>query len=151
MASMKLILLQDVEDLGLAGEEVHVAPGYARNFLIPRGLAGVASKAALRQLAARKEKIEAKRKADTEAARQLAEKIQSAAITIPMQASDDNHLFGSVSERVIADTLATMDIPVDVHKIHLNGQQIRMLGEFDVEIRILRDISAVAKIHVIRA
>ena len=150
MASMKLILLQDVEDLGLAGEEVHVAPGYARNFLIPRGLAGVASPAALRQLAAHKEKIEAKRKADTEAAQALAEKIQAAAITIPMQASDDNHLFGSVTERIIAETLAAQGIVVDVHKIHMDGQ-IRMLGEFTVVIRILRDISATAKINVVRA
>ncbi|MBR3708302.1 MAG: 50S ribosomal protein L9, partial [Lentisphaeria bacterium] len=66
--AMKLILLQDVEDLGLAGEEVSVAPGYARNYLIPKGMASVATTAALRQLAARKEKIEAKRKADMEAA-----------------------------------------------------------------------------------
>ena len=63
MASMKLILLQDVEDLGLAGEEVHVAPGYARNFLLPRKLASVATTAALRQLAAHKEKIEEQRRA----------------------------------------------------------------------------------------
>ena len=150
MASTKLILLQDVEDLGLAGEEVNVAPGYARNYLIPRGLASVASKAALRQLAAHKEKIEAKRKADTEAARELVAKIQSAEINIAMQASDDNHLFGSVTERIIAETLAVMGIKVDVHKIHLESQ-IRMIGEFNVEIRILRDIVATAKINVVRA
>lgn len=150
MASTKLILLQDVEDLGLAGEEVNVAPGYARNYLIPRGLASVASKAALRQLAAHKEKIEAKRQADTEAARALVAKIQAAEINIAMQASDDNHLFGSVTERIIAETLAAMDIKVDVHKIHMDSQ-IRMLGEFNVEIRILRDITATAKINVVRA
>ena len=67
-----------------------------------------------------------------------------------MQASDDNHLFGSVTERIIADTLAAMGIKVDVHKIHLDSQ-IRMLGEFNVEIRILRDITATAKINVVRA
>lgn len=150
MASKKLILLQDVDDLGLAGEEVHVAPGYARNYLIPRGLASVASTAALRQLAAHKEKIEAKRKADLEAAQAVAAKIAAAEIRIPMQASDDNHLFGSVTERIIAETLAAMDIPVDVHKIHLDGQ-IRMLGEFQVEIRIHRDVKAAAKIQVVRA
>lgn len=150
MASTKLILLQDVEDLGLAGEEVNVAPGYARNYLIPRGLASVASKAALRQLAAHKEKIEAKRQADTEAARALVAKIQAAEINIAMQASDDNHLFGSVTERIIAETLAAMGIKVDVHKIHMESQ-IRMLGEFNVEIRILRDITATAKINVVRA
>ena len=76
--------------------------------------------------------------------------IQAAAITIPMQASDDNHLFGSVTERIIAETLAAQGIVVDVHKIHLDGQ-IRMLGEFTVVIRILRDISATAKINVVRA
>ncbi len=150
MASTKLILLQDVEDLGLAGEEVNVAPGYARNYLIPRGLASVASTAALRQLAAHKEKIEAKRKADTEAAQALVARIQAAEINIPMQASDDNHLFGSVTERIIAEALAKMDITVDVHKIRLESQ-IRMLGEFQVEIRILRDIVAIAKINVVRA
>jgi len=105
MSSKKLILLQDVEDLGLAGEEVHVAPGYARNFLIPRGLASEASVATLRRLAANKEKIEAQRKADLDAANALAEKINSTELVIPMQASDDNHLFGSVNERIICNAL----------------------------------------------
>lgn len=150
MASKKLILLQDVEDLGLAGEEVHVAPGYARNFLIPRGLATVASTAALRTLAANKEKIEAKRKADMEAAQALAAKIAAADIRIPMQASDDNHLFGSVNERIIAEALAAMDIAVDIHKIHIESQ-IRMLGEFNVEIRVRQGIIATAKVNVVRA
>lgn len=95
MASMNLILLQDVEDLGLAGESVHVAPGYGRNYLIPKGLAAPASAVALKQIEAQKEKIEAKRKADLEAAQALADKIAAMVIQIPMQASDDNHLFGS--------------------------------------------------------
>ena len=109
---MKLILLQDVEDLGLAGEEVHVAPGYARNFLIPKKLATVASTAALRQLAANKEKIEAKRKADLEIAQSVAEKINTTELVIPMQASDDNHLFGSVTERIICEALHGIDVKV---------------------------------------
>ena len=101
MAHVKLILLQDVEDLGLAGEEVHVAAGYARNYLIPRGFATVASTGVLRQLEARKEKIEAKRKADLEAAQALSAKIATLDITIPMPASEDGHLSGSVSERTL--------------------------------------------------
>ena len=76
MATMKLILLQDVEDLGLAGEEINVAAGYGRNFLIPRKLAAVATTSALRQLAAQKEKIEAKRKEELEAAQALSESLQ---------------------------------------------------------------------------
>ena len=113
MAHVKLILLQDVDDLGLAGEEVHVAAGYARNYLIPRGFATIASTGVLRQLEARKEKIEAKRQADLEAAQALSAKIASLDITIPMQASEDGHLFGSVSERTIFETLASMDVKVN--------------------------------------
>lgn len=148
--SMKLILLHDVEDLGLAGEEVHVAPGYARNFLIPRGLAATASTSALRQLAARKEKIEAKRKADLEAAREIAQKINTTDLVISMQASDDDHLFGSVNERIIRDALLAIGVTVDAYKIRLESQ-IRTLGEFTAEIKVFQDVFATAKIKVVRA
>lgn len=150
MASMKLILLQDVEDLGLAGEEVHVAPGYGRNYLIPRGYASVASTSALRQLAARKEKIETERKADLEAAQALAKKIANSDIIIQMQASDDNHLFGSVNERVIFETLKAMDIEVVASRIKLDSQ-IRTLGEFQVEIKLRQGVVAQAVVKVVRA
>ena len=148
--SMKLILLQDVEDLGLAGEEVNVAPGYARNFLIPKKLAAVASKAALRQLAAHKEKIEAERKATLEAAEALAEKINTTELVIPMQASDDDHLFGSVNERIIHEALAAIGINIEVYKIRLDAQ-IRTLGDFTAEVKIFQKIYATAKIKVVRA
>ena len=148
--SMKLILLQDVEDLGLAGEEVSVAPGYARNFLIPKKLAAVASTAALRQLAARKEKIEAERKATLEAAEALAHKIYTTELVIPMQASDDDHLFGSVNERIIHEALAGIGINIEVYKIRLDAQ-IRTLGDFTAEIKIFQKIYATAKIKVVRA
>lgn len=69
----------------------YVSPGYGRNFLIPRGLAAQASTAALRQIAAHKEKIEAKRKSDLDEANTLASKISTVELCIPMQASDDNH------------------------------------------------------------
>lgn len=147
---MKLILLQDVEDLGLAGEEVNVAAGYARNYLVPKKLAAVASTAALRQLAARKEKIEAKRKADLEAAEALANKINTTDIVIPMQASDDNHLFGSVTERIIHDALLALGISIDTYKIHLDTQ-IRTLGEYTADIKVFQKLHATAKIKVVRA
>ena len=150
MASTKLILLQDVEDLGLAGEEVQVAPGYARNFLIPQKLATVASTAALRQLAANKEKIEAKRKADMDAANAVAEKITANELVIPMQASDDNHLFGSVNERVICEALRAIDVKIQPHKVKLEGQ-IRSLGEYTADIQIRQGVVATAKIKVVRA
>lgn len=148
--SMKLILLQDVEELGLAGEEVHVAPGYARNYLIPRGLASKATTSALRQLAARKEKIEEKREADMKAAREIAQKINTTELLIPMQASDDAHLFGSVNERLVQEALLAIGIKIDAYKIKLESQ-IRTLGDFNAEIKVFQNVFATAKIKVVRA
>lgn len=150
MAHVKLILLQDVEDLGLAGEEVHVTAGYARNYLIPRGFATIASAGVLRQLEARKEKIEAKRKADLEAAQALSAKIATLDITIPMQASEDGHLFGSVSERTIFEKLASMDVKVNINKIRLDAP-IRTIGEFKVDIKLHQNVTAVATVKVVGA
>ena len=150
MASMKLILLQDVEDLGLAGEEVHVAPGYARNYLIPRKLAAVATTAALRQLAARKEKIEEQRKAELEAAQNIAAKLQELAVELHLQASDDGHLFGSVTDRMIADAIASLGVTVPHQRIHLDSQ-IRSCGEYVVAVKLHQKVIVDVKVNVVRA
>jgi len=150
MASVKLILLQDVENLGLAGEEVNVAPGYARNFLIPRGFAAKASPGTLRMLAARKDKIEEQRRLELEKAQKLAETVAQTEITIPMQASDDDQLFGSVTARVIADKLKEKGIVVE-HTHVLLEAPIRALGTFDVEVKLHAAVKANAKIWVVRA
>ncbi len=147
---MKLILLQDVEDLGLAGEEIHVASGYARNFLIPRNLAATATKAALRQLAAHKEKIEAKRKEELEAAQKLAEKIGAITAEIQMQASEDGHLFGSVTDRMIADAVKAQGIEVDHQRIHLD-KPIRTLGEFSIVVKLHTSVAPTLKVNVVKA
>lgn len=147
---MNLILLQDVEDLGLAGESVHVAPGYGRNYLIPKGLAAPASAVALKQIEAQKEKIEAKRKADLEAAQALADKIAAMVIQIPMQASDDNHLFGSVTERMVAEIYAANGVKVEHQRIRMD-KYIRSLGEYTINIKLHQEIIANGKIVIVRA
>ena len=147
---MNLILLQDVEDLGLAGESVHVTPGYGRNYLIPKGLAAPASAVALKQIEAQKEKIEAKRKADLEAAQALADKIAAMVIQIPMQASDDNHLFGSVTERMVAEIYAANGVKVEHQRIRMD-KHIRSLGEYTINIKLHQEIIANGKIVIVRA
>ena len=147
---MNLILLQDVEDLGLAGESVHVAPGYGRNYLIPKGLAAPPSAVALKQIEAQKEKIEAKRKADLEAAQALADKIAAMVIQIPMQASDDNHLFGSVTERMVAEIYAANGVKVEHQRIRMD-KHIRSLGEYTINIKLHQEIIANGKIVIVRA
>ena len=149
-ATMNLILLQDVEDVGLAGDSVHVSPGFGRNYLIPRGLAAPASAGALRQLEAQKEKIEAKRKADLEAAQALAEKISGMSVEITMQASDDGHLFGSVSERVVCEAYAAKGINIEYQRVRMD-QHIRSLGEYDINIKLHQDVIATGKIVIVRA
>jgi large subunit ribosomal protein L9 len=150
MASTKLILLEDVENLGLAGDEVSVAPGYARNYLLPKNLAAKASPGTLRQLAARKEKIEEQRKLEMEKSKVIAASIEKAEITIQMQASEDDQLFGSVTDRVIADKLNEMGIEVDHNQIKLENH-IKELGMFDVPVKLHGNVTATAKVWVVRA
>ncbi len=149
MANMKLILLQDVEHLGLAGEEVNVASGYARNFLIPRKLAAHATPGALRVLAANKEKIQAKRNDDLKIAQDLAAKISEVEISIPVQASDDNRLFGSVNNRVIAEKLAENGFKIEYQRIMLE-EAIKELGKYEVPVKLHADVIATAKLWIVR-
>ena len=150
MATMKLILVQDVEDLGLAGEEINVAAGYGRNFLIPRKLAAVATTSALRQLAAQKEKIEAKRKEELEAAQALSEKLAALNVEIFTQASEDGHLFGSVSDRMIADAIAANGIKLD-HQRVIIPEAIRTLGDFVVTLKLHQKVRMDLNVKVSRA
>ena len=147
--ALELILLEDVEDLGKAGDKVNVAPGYARNYLIPKGLAEKVTPGALRQIEARRERIEAKRQAELEAAQAVAAKIAEAEITIPMQAGDDEQLFGSVTSHIIADALKEQGIEVEHRRVKLE-EPIKELGLFNVDIKLHSDVTATAKIWVVK-
>ena len=148
--NVKLILLQDVENLGLAGSEVTVAPGYARNYLIPRGFAAKATPGILRVLAANKEKIEAKRRDELVAAQATAAKLMEANIEIAMQASDDNQLFGSVTARNIADALTKVGFQIAHTRIVIE-ETIKSVGEFTVQVKLHHDVIADLKVNVVRA
>ena len=148
--NIQLIMLEDVENLGLAGEEVQVAPGYARNYLLPRGLAAKATPGTLRLLAARKEKIEAKRAAERAAATEVANKIAALSLEIPMQAAADDQLFGSVTPRIIAESLKAENIAVEYTKVQIETP-IKTLGNFTVVIKIYHDIKAELNLNIVRA
>ena len=139
--NVKLILLQDVDNLGLAGTEVTVAAGYARNYLIPRGYAAKATPGVLRVLAANKEKIEAKRRDELVAAQALAGKLLEANVEIAMQASDDNQLFGSVTARNIADALTKVGFQIAHTRIVIE-ETIKSVGEFTVQVKLHHDVIA---------
>ena len=148
--NVELILLQDVENLGLAGEKVVVAPGYARNYLIPRGFAAKATPGILRVLAANKEKIEAKRREELVAAQALAAKIMENAVEIAMQASEDNQLFGSVTSRNVADALAKAGFQIAHTRVYIESP-IKSIGEVTVAVKLHHDVTAQVKVNVVRA
>ena len=150
MANVRLILLEDVENLGLAGAEVSVAPGYARNYLLPRGLAAKATAGTLRLLAARQEKIQQRRQEELAAAQALAAKLAEVELSIAAQACEDDQLFGSVGARTIAEKLAESGYEVEHQKIKLD-EPIKQLGSYDVEIKLHHDVNATVKVWVVRA
>ena len=148
MAQVNLILLDDVEKLGLAGDEVHVAPGYARNYLLPRGLAAKATPGTLRLVESRKAMIVARRAKELEDARALAAKLAEVELSIAMQATEDEQLFGSVTARMIAEQLAAQGFNVEHSRIKLDP--IKTLGSFEVEIKLHADVTAKVKVWVVR-
>ncbi len=148
MAHISLILLDDVEKLGLAGDEVHVAPGYARNYLLPRGLAAKATPGTLRLVESRKALIAARRAQELADAKALAEKLAAVELSIPMQATEDEQLFGSVNARMVADLLAAQGLNVEHSRIKLDP--IKTLGSFEVEAKLHADVTATIKVWVVR-
>jgi large subunit ribosomal protein L9 len=149
MANVSLILLDDVEKLGLAGDEVRVAPGYARNYLIPRGLAAKATPGILRVIESRKAMIVARRAQELADAKALAEKLASVEISIPMQATDDEQLFGSVTARMIADELTAQGFAIPHSKITVEPA-IKTLGSFEVAVKLHAEVNATVKVWVVR-
>ena len=142
MANVNLILLQDVENLGLAGEEIHVAPGYARNYLIPRKLAAKATPATLRR-------IEAKRAEELAAAQALGEQLKAIELSIPMQATADDQLFGAVTARVIAEGLEKAGFAIAHTRVHLETP-IKLLGSYEVDVKLHADVIVPVKVYVVR-
>jgi len=138
--------MQDFESLGFEGDIVDVAMGYARNYLIPKGVAIEANKPNLKAMEMRKEKTMAKHMKDKETAERAKEKVSQVTVTIRRKASEEDKLYGSVTGRDIAQGLEKEGIIVDRRKIIID-EAIRTLGEFEVAIKLHPEV--IAKIKVI--
>jgi large subunit ribosomal protein L9 len=146
---MDVILLEDLTGVGSKGATVHVKPGFARNYLIPRRLAiSAGSKGAnlYKELERQRELRDQKSLAQ---ARAEAARFDGVEINIPAQANEEDHLFGSVTNSDIADALARAGLVVDKRKIELEDH-IKQLGKYDVTIRIHSQVAATVKIWVVR-
>lgn len=147
---MRVILKSEVPHLGDAGDIVKVAAGYGRNYLLPRGLAIPASEGSVRQVEHDKRVAEAIRRKQRAGADELASKLENMAVSIRREAGDDDRLFGSVTNRDIAEALAAEGIEVDRRAIQLE-EPIKRICLVTVPIRLHRDVTASVRVYVIRA
>jgi large subunit ribosomal protein L9 len=145
------ILLQDVETLGERGDVVDVAPGYLRNYLLPRKLAEGATPASIRAAAQRREHADRAQRDAQERAQENASLLSRTVLTIPQQAGDDGRLFGSVTPQDIADAVReARGIRVDRRKIHLE-EPIRHTGTYMVVVEVADEVTATIKTMVVAA
>jgi large subunit ribosomal protein L9 len=145
---MDIILREDVDNLGTRGQVVKVAPGYARNFLLPKRLAVAATDANKkiveqeRQAHLRKEAV---LKTESE---ELAKLLTAAKITIARKAGEEGHLFGSVTSADIADALTAQKFNIERRKIQLD-EPIRALGDYKVPVRLHREVTTEVNVSVV--
>lgn len=145
---MKVILLKDVKDIAPADTVKDVSDGYARNFLIPKGLAAIADKGALRSLEMRLKKKSESSEAERAELKSIASKIDGAQLSLQVDVGENGKLFGSVTHQDIAKKLfESLGIDVDKKKIILD-EPIKAVGSFDVPVKFAPDISATLKVNV---
>ena len=148
--TVQVVLKDDVENLGRCGELVRVKPGYARNYLLPRGLAAVATRGNVAQIEHEKA-LAAKRAATLHAtAQERAAQISSISVEIAAQAGENGKLFGSVGTKDIAEALAAKGVEVDRKKIVLSDP-IKEIGEHEVAVKLGYEVNANVKVSVVAA
>jgi large subunit ribosomal protein L9 len=147
---MQVILKENIETLGNIGDIVKVAPGYARNYLLPRGLAIEATTKNAKALEHVRRQMEYKRNKILEQAKQFAARIEGLSLVLSHQAGEEGKLFGSVTNMEIADRLKAEGVEVDRKKILL-ADPIKQLGEFTVAIKVHPEVTANLKVTVAKA
>lgn len=145
---MKVILKQDVKGTGKKGEILDVSDGYAKNFLLKKGLAEQASSVAVNSLKLQQE-AEARRKAEEiREIRELAKKMDKSKVTVSIKCGENGKVFGSVTSKEIASKLAELGFDVDKKKILLK-EALKTVGDYTVEIRLMEGVSAKIFVTVI--
>lgn len=136
---MKVLLLEDVYKLGRAGDVKRVADGYGRNYLLPQGLAVLATPGALKQAEEIKTTAAARREVLNEEMGDVAEKLSEVVLTFPAKASETGKLYGSVTTQMIADALSRA-AGVQIERRQIDSQPLRALGEHKVNVRLTIDL-----------
>jgi large subunit ribosomal protein L9 len=137
---MEVILREDIEKLGNRGEVVKVAPGYARNFLIPKRLAVMATESNKKIVEQERQAHLRKEAKQIGEAQDLAKIMSGVSVTITQKAGENDQLFGSVTAKDVADALAAQNYTIDRRKVQLD-EPIKQLGEFKVPVKLHREVT----------
>jgi large subunit ribosomal protein L9 len=146
---MEIILLQKVDKLGDLGDRVSVKPGYARNYLIPKGKATEATADKIARFEARRAELEKAATDALTAAEARREQLTDLVVTLSVRAGNEGRLFGSVSAADIADAVSAAGIDLNKQEVRLPGGPIRQLGEYDVEVRLHSDVATHIRVNVV--
>ena len=146
--NVELLLLENVDNLGIVGDVVKVKPGYARNYLVPHGLATVPTQAAIERLKERRRQVEEQLRKQRAAQEQMMQKMDGHEITVERAANDQGVLFGSVTQRDVADALREEGYEVEDRFVRL-GEQIKRLDSYQVPIVIDKELKCEVKLWVV--
>ncbi len=147
---MKIILREDDQKLGKAGDVIEVKDGYARNYLIPRNLAVRADATHMKQLEHERKVLRDRNEKHLKEARQLADQINKTSCTIPVQVGEEDRIFGSVTAIDIVDSLSAEGVEIDRKSIQMD-EPIKSLGVFTVPVKIMSEVEAKLKVWVVKA
>lgn len=145
---MKVILKEDVKNLGAIGSVVNVADGYARNYLIPKSLAVEANVKSIKALEHDKRKIEERARKIRNEAKGLSERLASTTITLSAKAGEEEKLFGSITTMDIAEALKKEGFDIDRKRIMLD-EPIKRLGSYTVDVKLHPDVVSPLNVHVV--
>jgi len=150
MATNTHVLLQaDVENLGTGGEVVKVRPGFARNFLLPRGLAVPATASNLARVEELKKAATARKSEEIAAAQELAKKLEGSSVKIARSFGEEGKMYGSVTSKDIVDAFEKSGLTFDRKNIHL-PEPLKTLGTFDVPVKLHSTVSINVKVEVVK-
>ncbi|HEX2225515.1 MAG TPA: 50S ribosomal protein L9 [Candidatus Binatia bacterium] len=145
---MEVILKEDIANVGKIGEVVRVRDGYARNYLLPRGLVMIANKKNLKTFEHQKKMVGEQKQKIMRQAQAIGEELVGVTVSIPMRAGEEGRLFGSVTNIHIEKALKAKGLDVDRRKIQLD-EPIKTLGDFEVPVRLTADLSVPIKVAVV--
>ena len=146
---MQVILRDDLDNLGKSGEVVNVKPGYARNYLLPRGLAVPATASNLARVEELKKAAAARKSEEIAAAQELAKKLEGSSVKIARSFGEEGKMYGSVTSKDIVDAFEKSGLTFDRKNIHL-PEPLKTLGTFDVPVKLHSTVSINVKVEVVK-